>query len=99
MGTVRTPDGGQAIELEVTSPGNCLLVVSANWTSRHQASFRLDGVEAPRALATWPLYGTLIGVGVPPGRGQLRLEPIVEAPGQRGPPSSRRERGSWPLPP
>lgn len=79
VAVARTIDGGQRIELDVTSPGRCLLVVSTNWTSRHEATFtRRDG--ATISVRIVPVYGALIGLLLPQGEGRVVLEPRVEVP-------------------
>jgi hypothetical protein len=71
----RTSDGGQRIELDVTSPGRCLLVVSTNWTSRHRATLVID--SETRSPSLLPVYGSLLGVELPRGSGRLVLEPVL----------------------
>lgn len=73
-----TPEGGQRIEIDVASTGDCLMVVSTNWTSRHHASFRGEGGE--RALEVAPIDRTLVGVRVPKGVGRVSIGVAVEAP-------------------
>jgi hypothetical protein len=69
-----TPDGGQRIELTVDSPGNCLVALPINFTTRHRATLK------GRSLEVIPIYGALLGVLVPAGSGALIVEHVVPMP-------------------
>lgn len=69
-----TPDGGQRIDLWVSSPGPCVLVVATNVTEGHRATFRGAPVEIV------PIEGTLLGVKLPAGEGPLAIDHGVRVP-------------------
>ncbi len=78
--TVQTRDGGQRVEIEGTSPGDCALVLSMNWTARHVAYVQKRGAQAAERAETWPVYGALLGVQVPAGDWSLTIEPRLPWP-------------------
>ena len=70
----RIVDGGQRIELAVSSPARCVVVVAANLTTRHHATF--NGAAIPLV----PVNGTLLGALVPAGAGALVIDHVVPIP-------------------
>jgi len=74
----RSPDR-QAVFVDVESPGICPLTISTGYAGILRATWTgADGTV--RDLAVYPAYGALSGVLVPPGRGQVRLAPVLEVP-------------------
>lgn len=69
-----TPDGGQRIIINVSSPARCLLVIATNYTEGHRATFRGLAVQLV------PANGALIGAVIPPGAGPLVIDHVVAAP-------------------
>jgi hypothetical protein len=75
---LRVDSRGQSIVIFVSSPADCVLIVSTNYvhTFRAQATY----VDTADEVRVFPIDIALTGVVVPRGASAVTIEPIVSIP-------------------